>query len=84
MSWISVPWYLLAGGIGLVILGYFVESLSGPSRSKPRVIHEKMRDKDIARALNQQDAMSPGSMIALLGYVLVGISIVWRLVGYFV
>jgi hypothetical protein len=82
---IAVPWYLLAAGIALVILGHFIENLSGsaPVKTKKTIDH-KMRDKDIINSLNEREEISTGSMIALLGYGLVAISVFWRLAQYFI
>jgi hypothetical protein len=80
---IGAPWYLLAAGIALVILGYFVDSFSGLSQKRRPGIHHKMRDEEIIKSLKDQEAMSASSAICLLGYILVGISIFWRISRYF-
>ncbi len=80
---IAAPWYLLAGGIGLVILGYFVAGLSGSSGRGPRPITPRMRDQDIINSLNEQDALPPGAILSFLGYLLVFVSILWRLLRAF-
>lgn len=63
--------------------GYLIEGFSGPSGKSRRAIHHKMRDEDIIKSLKDQEAMSAGSVLCLLGYFLVGISIVWRISRYF-
>jgi hypothetical protein len=75
-------YYLLAAGIILVIVGYLAGGLSAPKG--PPVIHHRMRDEDIANQLNRQDSLSVPELIGFLGYLLVFISIVWRIVLVFV
>jgi len=75
-------YYLLAGGIILVILGYLAGGLS--SGKSPPVIHHRMRDEDIINQLNQEERLSFADLITFLGYLLVFISIVWRIVLVFV
>ena len=65
-----------------MILGYLVGGVSGGK--SPPMIHHRMRDEDIVNQLNQEESLSAGELIGFLGYLLVFISIVWRLVLYFV
>jgi hypothetical protein len=52
---IGIPWFLMAFGIVLVILGLFLDRLSPFSRKRPQQITSKMRNKEIARLLKQQE-----------------------------
>ena len=76
---IAAPWYLLAAGIALLILGLFISALSKPAR--PPLIDRRMRDEDIARALQQEEGGGSvfGGLLVILGIVCISVSIVWRL-----
>jgi hypothetical protein len=75
---ISLPWYLLAVGIGLILLGFVLAGL--PSDRGGRPIHAKMRDKDIIRELDRagRTPLLP-SLIIFAGLGCVLVSIVWRI-----
>lgn len=81
MNAASAPWFLLAGGIGLVLLGYFVASL-GSRGSGRDYIHPKMSDKEIARRMNDNQGSPIAGIIVLLGFVAIFVSIVWRLLRF--
>ena len=81
---IGAPWYLLAVGIGFVILGFFIEGFSGSRGQRQSSVHPKMRDEEIIKSLKHRDALSKGQAVGLLGYCLIGVSVAWRLVRYFV
>ncbi|WP_166823514.1 hypothetical protein [Thalassoroseus pseudoceratinae] len=81
---ISAPWYLLAGGIVLVIIAYFLAGFSGAAEKRGPMIDERMSDKDIAQSLQDSESLSPASIVMLLGFVLIAISVIWRFVRYFV
>lgn len=55
---ISAPWYLLAAGIALVVVGFLLAALTG-GRDDGRRIHRRMRDEDIARELSASSACPP-------------------------
>ncbi len=74
----GLPWYLLAGGIVLVILGYLLASLSGPSNEGR--LDPRMRDDEIARELGRRRRMPLTSFVILAGFACVLASVVWRLV----
>jgi hypothetical protein len=73
----GAPWYLLAGGIVLVILGFLIAGLSGPSDEGR--LDARMRDDEIARELKRRQRMSPASYVVLAGLACVLVSVVWRL-----
>jgi hypothetical protein len=79
----AAPWYLLAGGIILIILGFFVIRLG--SRGSDRIfIHPKMSDEEIERLTNEPQGSIVGNLLVLLGFLTVLVSIVWRIVRIFV
>jgi hypothetical protein len=43
-----------------------------------------MRDEDIVKSLKSQDALPKGAGLAFLGYLLIFVSFVWRLLAYFI
>jgi hypothetical protein len=75
---IALPWYLLAASLLLVVIGFIWANVAAPPRRKP--ISHKMSDAEIARSLSQEERMSSASIVILLGFVGIGISLVWRLV----
>lgn len=81
---IAVPWYLFAGGTILVIVGLLAGGTQSSSKKRSKAIHHKMRDKDIIRQLNQSEAPSLSTMISFLGYVIIFISLIWRLILFFI
>lgn len=80
---IGAPWYLLAVGIGFVILGFFVDGFGGSAKRRSS-IHSRMRDEDIIASLNEREAPSKGAAFTLLGSFLIGISVLWRFLAYFI
>jgi hypothetical protein len=80
---IAWPWYLLSGGIALIIIGSFLIHLKGLN-SRRRSIHPKMSNKEIRRVLNEEQRIPLGSWIILLGILMVLVSVGWRLVRGFV
>ena len=79
---VSLPWYLLAFGIGLVILGFLLAGLPG-SGGGGRPIHARMRDRDIIRELDRDRRMPPSSLVILAGFGCVLVSVVWRIARMF-
>ncbi len=79
----AAPWYLLAGGILVLILGYFVAHL-GNRGSGRFFIDPKMSDKEIERLMNERQGSRLGGLLVLLGFVIILVSLVWRLVRMFV
>jgi len=79
---IAAPWYLLSGGIALVILGYFLAAL-GSRGSSRTFIDPRLSDKEIARRMRESQASPLGSLVSLLGLLAIFVSIVWRLVRLF-
>jgi hypothetical protein len=79
----AAPWYLLAAGIGLVILGYIIAGL-GNRGSGRDFIHTKMSDAEIARRMDQSQGNPIGPIIAGIGFLAILVSIIWRIVRMFV
>lgn len=80
---ISLPWYLLAAGIALVILGYLLASLPGSSDRGGRPISSRMRDDDIARELRRAQRVPFSNLVILAGFACILVSIAWRLARRF-
>lgn len=80
---IALPWYLLAGGIILVILGSLLTVLSSSRESKGKEIDPDMDDDEIAQQLNRQQPISFPAILILIGLLLVLVSIAWRLIRWF-
>ena len=74
---IAAPWYLLSAGIVLAILGHILSRARNPPGST--YIDHRMSDEQIIESLpkSEGDVLS-GAMMAI-GYLLVLISIVWRI-----
>lgn len=82
MSSIAAPYWLLAGGILVLILGYLIAALSGGSNST--FIDHRMSDEEIARQLEQQNQGNPiAGLMILAGYLAIFVSIAWRLYNKF-
>jgi hypothetical protein len=79
----GAPWILLALGIVVVIIGFFVTAMGrGSGRD---FIDPRMSDKEIARRMKNQEAGGlVGAIIMALGFLMVLVSVVWRIVRIFV
>jgi hypothetical protein len=75
---IAWPWYLLSAGIILIIIGFFLAVLAGLSSGSPH-IHAKMSNKKIREMLGKEQRIPLGGWVMLLGFLLVLVSIGWRL-----
>jgi uncharacterized membrane protein len=76
---IAWPWYLFSAGIALIIIGAFLTSLSHLGSGRTH-IHPKMSNKKIARILKKERRIPAGNIVILVGFLLVLISVTWRLV----
>jgi len=77
----AAPWYLLAGGILLVIVGYFIASLG---RGSGRVfITHKMSDEEVERRLSHERGNPVAGLVILAGFAVILASLIWRLVRIF-
>jgi hypothetical protein len=77
---IGLPWFLLAIGIVLVLVGSILSVLSAASRRKPPPITHKMRNKDIARQLQDEERVPWPAWIIYAGLACIAVSIGWRAV----
>jgi len=74
----GLPWFLLAGGIVLVVVGALLGGLPG-RRERRRRIGPRMRDADIVRELNSAPPLRAADLVVLAGFACVGVSVFWRL-----
>jgi len=72
----GLPWFLLAVGILLVVVGSI---LPGPSDRRRRAIDPDMRDADIARELERGERMTAANFVILAGLACIAVSVCWRL-----
>ncbi len=77
----SAPWYLLAVGIVILIVGYILAAINRPP---PTYIDPRMSDEQIARNLDKSEGGSWAGLLVLAGYVLVFISVAWRIILFLV
>lgn len=80
---IAAPWYLLAVGIVLVIVGAISSVVSGAGRSSGNRIDPRMSDAEIARRLERRSSLGCSGLILSLGLLCVLISVGWRLLRRF-
>jgi hypothetical protein len=80
---VAFPWYLLALGLILVVLGTLFAGLSRASRAGQRAIDSRMRDAEIIQHLRSEQRLSLPSLIMGVGFVCVMVSVVWRLARFF-
>jgi hypothetical protein len=79
----GLPWYLLALGIILVVVGALLAGIGGGGASN-RAIDPRMKDEDITRLLNRGEGNWLAGALIALGLVCVAVSVVWRIVRIFV
>ena len=76
---VSLPWYLLAAGILLVVIGFLLAGLPGSSSQRRRAIDPDRSDDDIIRELKRAERLSIPSLVILAGFACILVSICWRL-----
>jgi hypothetical protein len=74
---IAWPWYLFSAGIVLII------TLRGLG-SRPRYIDPRMSNKKIKEILNKDQGISLGRILIVIGFLLLLISVGWRMGRWFV
>lgn len=79
---ISAPWYLLAFGIFLIVIGWIFGEVFRASTSDI-VIDDRMKDEEIADLLERQSSMSVSSIIMFFEFLCVFASVAWRLIRRF-
>jgi uncharacterized membrane protein len=77
---IAAPWYLLSLGIVILLAGFFLSALARLPRQMP--IDPKMSDKEIAENLQTREHGSWANLVVLAGLLLIGISLLWRLLRW--
>ncbi len=76
---IAVPYYLLAGGIALVIAGFFIAAISRASQPPRRPISSKMRDAEIIQHLRNENRLRLHNVVFAAGALCIFVSLVWRM-----
>jgi len=79
----AAPWFLLALGILIVIAGFFLAVMRRPG-SGGNWIDPRMSDEEVSRKLRGGDGDLLASIVMVVGFALVLISIVWRIVRAFI
>ena len=80
---VAAPYFLLALGIVLVVLGAIQGNLPGRPERRRRPLGPRMRDAEIARRLNESEPMSAADFVVLAGLACVAVSVLWRLLRPF-
>jgi hypothetical protein len=80
---IAAPWYLLALGIVLVIIGLISGVLFGARGSSRTAIDPRMSDADIARRLKRRSSVSFSGLVVYAGLFCLLVSLAWRLLRFF-
>jgi hypothetical protein len=79
---IAAPYYLLAGGILLVIISIFMAVISRASQPRRRPITTKMRDAEIIEHLRNESRIRLHSIVFVVGVLCIFASIVWRMARF--
>jgi hypothetical protein len=83
MTMSATPWYLLAGGIVLILAGYFFASLRRPGAGH-FFIDPRMSDEEIERLLDEDRGNPVANFLMLVGFMAVSLSVALRLARFFV
>ena len=75
---IAYPWYLLALGIIVLIVGLLMAQVWTPRQSELREIDSDMRDDEIVENLNSRNPISIPGIVIFVGMMCIFASIVWR------
>jgi hypothetical protein len=73
------PLLPLAGGIALVIAGFFIAAISRASAPPRRSISSKMRDAEIVQHLRNQNRIRLHSVVFAAGVLCILVSLIWRM-----
>lgn len=79
---LAAPYILFVVGIVLILIAYFWGSITGASNTT--WIDPRMSDDEIQQQLNKEEGSPIASLVFLAGLLAIFISIVWRLVRFFV
>ena len=77
---IGAPWFLLAVGIVIVLIGSLMAAVSG---GRGGFIHANMRDDDIIEELDNAQRMPLSRYVIGAGVLCVFVSVCWRLARSF-
>jgi hypothetical protein len=77
---IALPWFLLAIGIVLFVVGALLAGLPSFPRSRPRRISSRMRDEDIVKSLRDEKPITLAGVMMFMGLACAAVSILWRIV----
>jgi hypothetical protein len=80
---IGLPWFLLAAGIAIVIFGFILAGLPRSADRRERIIDPDMDDDEIIGELKRAERIPFSSVVILAGFACIFVSVVWRLVRYF-
>ena len=80
---VGYPWFLMAFGIAVVLIGFFLIGMSGSSSSRDRGINRRMNDREIMRQLQRAERIPFPNWVIVFGMLCMLASVVWRLVRYF-
>ncbi len=75
----AYPWYLLAVGLVIVVIGALLAALGGLLRPQPPLINRKMKDREIIENLKREQRVPLAGLVILIGVLCVAASLVWRL-----
>jgi hypothetical protein len=76
---VAYPWYLLAVGLVIVVIGALLAGLSGLSRPQQPLINHKMKDREIIERLGREQRIPFANLVLLIGVLCIAASLVWRL-----
>lgn len=76
---IAYPWYLLAVGIIILVVGSLFAAVSGLSTPRQRSLDPRMRDDEIVRHLRDGQRIGLPGLVILVGVACIAASIIWRL-----
>jgi hypothetical protein len=79
---IAAPWYLLAAGIVVLLVGSFLGAVRGPSADKT-YIDPRMSDAEVAKRLKRSQGDPVSRFVVLSGLLMIMVSIVWRIARVF-
>ena len=77
---VSLPWYLFAAGIFILIIGSLLAGIIKPPGNRGRAIDPRMRDDEIVRQLKRKQRPFWPNLVVLFGLLCVLVSVIWRMV----
>jgi hypothetical protein len=77
------PWYLFSLGIALVLLGAISGAFFGAGASSRAGIDPRMSDAEVARRLKRRTSPTLSGLVVALGLLCLLVSVVWRVLRFF-